>query len=295
MKKILTLFALIAFAMTAHAQFVVSGQLGGSYSFGKSTPDANFQGFSPITGADTTYHVPADTLTHDNPLSLSAGFKFGYQVGRIQFGLAASFCWSQLRADQKPAEYGTNAYNRVPAHINPMNPNAPITEYEGWYTQRQSSFTIAPYMRYELIQLGDVAFFMELNMYYTKTFQPIRHDYLDWTAYEMPSTIDTTYHITDSATSLGVKLTPGLSWQLTPHCYIDLYFDVLAFTFDKSTHINTLVVDEYSNTSGEYVLTNRTTTTTTTSTTDLGFGVTGSNILSPYNRNWVRVGFNYTF
>ena len=293
MKKILLTISLIALATTANAQFVVSAQLGGSYAFGSTTPDATYTGISLLTGNDTTYAVPTDTLTHDNPLYLTVGFKFGYQIGRLQMGLAASFAWSHDRCDMSPSQFNRNRI--LPDHLNPLNPNAPNTDYEGWYIQRRSSFTISPYLRYEVIQLGDVAFFMELTGYYTRTFQPIRHDFIDWYCYEMHNTIDTTYHILDSASSFGARLTPGLSWQLSPHCYVDLYLDVLAFTFDRTTHINTDILDEYISTSGTPTLASRTTTTITTTTTDIGYGVNGSKLLSPTSRNWVRVGFNYTF
>lgn len=293
MKKIFLILSLMALATTASAQFVVSAQLGGSYALGSTTPDANYTGISLLTGNDTAYAVPTDTLRHDNPLYLTVGFKFGYQVGRLQMGLAANFAWSHLRCSMAPAEFNQNRI--MPAHLNPLNPNAPNKEYEGWYKERRSSFTISPYLRYELIQMGDVSFFLELSGYYTRIGQPVRHDFADWYCYEMHNTIDTTYHILDSASSLGAKITPGLNWQLTPHCHIDLYLDVLAFTFDKTTHINTDILDEYIFTSGTPTLASRTTTTVTTKTTDIGFGVNGASILSPTGRNWVRVGFSYTF
>ena len=298
MKKLFLTLGLIALAATANAQFVVSAQLGGSYAFGSTTPDATYTGASRLTGNDTVYAVPTDTLTHDNPLYLSLGLKFGYQIGRLQMGLAASFAWSHLRSDMAASQFNLN--HILPDHLNPMTPggviySAPYVDYEGWYKQRRSQFTIAPYLRYELIQLGDVAFFLELNAYYSRVFQPVRHDYADWYRFEMHNTVDTTYHILDSASSLGAKITPGLSWQLSPHCYVDLYLDVLAFTFDRTTHINTDVRDEYIFTSGTPTLACRTTTTITTTTTNIGYGVNGSSLLSPTGRNWVRVGFNYTF
>lgn len=293
MKKILLILNLMALATTAGAQFVVSAQLGGSYAFGSTTPDATFTGRSQLTGNDTVYAVPVDTITHDNPMYLTAGFKIGYQVGRLQVGLAAGLGFSHLRSNMSPSQFNLNRI--MPDHMNPLNPNAPNTEYEGWFKQRRFSFTISPYLRYEIIQLGDVAFFLELSGYYTRISQPVRHDFADWYCYEMHNTIDTTYHILDSASSLGAKITPGLSWQLTPHCYIDLYLDVLAFTYDRTTHINTDIFDEYIFTSGTPTLASRTTTTVTTQTTDIGFGVNGSKWLSPTGRNWVRVGFSYTF
>ena len=293
MKKSLVILALIALAAAANAQFVVSAQLGGSYALGSSTPDAVFTGYSSITGMDTTYAVPKDTLNRDNPLYLSIGFKFGYQVGRLQFGLAAGFGWNRIRCDMSPSQFNTNRI--LPDHMNPLNPNHPNIDYEGWYAQRRSSFTISPYLRYELIQIGDVAFFLELNAYYTRVFQPVRHDYADWYCYEMHNTIDTTYHILDSTQSFGARITPGLSWQLSPHCHVDLYLDLMTLSFDRTIHVNTDILDEYIFTSGTPTLASRTTTTTTTTTDNLGFNVVGSDILSPSGRNWVRVGFSYTF
>lgn len=293
MKKILITLVLIAVASTASAQFVVSAQLGGSYAMGSTTPDATYTGMSLLTGNDTTYAVPTDTLRHNNPLYLTAGFKFGYQIGRLQMGLAASFEWSRLRSDMSASEFNLNRI--MPAHVNPLDPGAPNTDYEGWYKQRRSSFTISPYLRYEVIQAGDVSFFLELSGYYTRISQPVRHDFVDWYCYEMHNTIDTTYHVLDSASSLGAKITPGLTWQLTPHCHVDLYLDVLAFTYDRTTHFNTDILDEYIFTSGTPTLASRTTTTVTTKSTDIGFGVNGSKLLSPSSRNWVRVGFSYTF
>ena len=129
MKRVFVTLALIALAATANAQFVVSGMLGGSYAFGSTTPDATFVGVSRETGMDTTYVVPYDTLTHDKPLYLSLGFKFGYQMGRLQVGLAASFAWTHDRCSLSPSQFNTN--HIVPDHLNPLSPTAPNTNYEG--------------------------------------------------------------------------------------------------------------------------------------------------------------------
>ena len=165
--------------------------------------------------------------------------------------------------------------------------------HTGWYKQYRTSYTIAPYIRYELIQLGDLTFFAELNGYYTKVNNARHHDFLDWYYREMHNTIDTSFVIPESSVSMGAKITPGLSWQLSPHCNIDLYLDVLAFTFDYTVLSKRTVIDEYDYTTLPRVLARRTTIDATTTSTEMGFAVTGSPLVN--NRNWIRVGFNYTF
>ena len=54
MKKILLTLFLLATVQLAHAQFVVSAQLGGSFSQGSSSFESRYDGPSPITGLDTT-------------------------------------------------------------------------------------------------------------------------------------------------------------------------------------------------------------------------------------------------
>lgn len=292
MKKTLLILTLMALAATVNAQFVVSAQLGGSYALGSTTPTTTFYGHTP-SGADSVAILPTDTVTHQNPLSLTLGFKFGYQTGRIQFGLAASYSFSHLHSNMSPTEFNQNKI--LPDYRNPLKPNNPNVDYEGWYVQYQSSFMVAPYFRFEVIQVGDVAFFLELNAYYAMSFQPIRRDFADWYCFDMHNTIDTTYHVQDSSHSFGVKLIPGLSWQLSPHCFIDLYFDLMAISFDKSVHKIKEINDEYIFTSGTPTLANRTIINTTTSDVNIGYMAKGITSLCPANNNWVRIGINYTF
>ena len=292
MKKTLLILTLVALAVTSRAQFVVSAQVGGSYTFGSTTPTAIYYGHTP-SGTDSIAPLPTDTLTHPNPLSLTLGFKFGYQTGRIQFGIAASYSFSRLHSDMSPTEFNQN--HILPEHRNPLKPTNPNIDYEGWYTQHQSSFMVAPYLRFEAIQVGDVAFFLELNAYYSQTFQPIRRDFADWYCFDMHNTIDTTYHVQDSAHAFGAKIIPGLSWQLSPNCYIDLYFDVLAISFDMSVQKNKEIFDEYIYTSGTPTLANRTIVNSTNRELNIGYMAKGITPLSPANNNWVRIGINYTF
>ncbi len=298
MKKTLLIFAFIALVAVANAQFVVSAHLGGSYATGSLTPTTTEHvGVSTLTGNDTVYYINNDTTTMPTPLSVTAGLKFGYQIGRLQFGISGSYSWSQSKQEISPEQYYNyiSGYSDCPYFV--VNPNKipDIKDWTGWYKHQQSSFTIAPYLRYELIQMGDIAFFLDLDAYYTRTNQATRHDYVDFEWLEMRNTVDSTYSIPSSANSLGVKLTPGMSWQLDPHCYIDLYLDVLAFSYDHTTQEQSHTYETWDVIAEPNVVARREETTTTTTTNKLGFGLNGLPQYSLAGRSWVRVGFNYTF
>lgn len=298
MKKTLLTFAFISLVAVANAQFVVSAHLGGSYASGSLTPTTTEHvGISRLTGNDTIYYTSNDTTTMPTPLSITAGLKFGYQIGRLQFGISGSYGWSQSKQEISPEQYYNylSGYSDCPYFV--VNPNKipDIKDWTGWYKYQQSSFTIAPYLRYELIQMGDVAFFLELNGYYTRTSQAKRRDYVDFEWWEMRNTVDSTYNVPSSSNSLGVKLTPGMSWQLDPHCYIDLYLDVLAFSYDRTTQKQVHTYETWDVIAEPNVIARREETSTTTTTTRLGFDLNGLPNHSLASRSWVRVGFNYTF
>lgn len=280
MKKILLTITLVALAAVSHAQFVASLQLGGSITKGSAVVA------SETRNNDTIIITPEVYDTLGTPIALTGGLKFGYQFGRFQAGITGSFTWNHYSAKQTVAEYG---------QINPdFEVSRPHEKYVGWYKQKFTAYSIAPYFRCDLINFGDVTLFAELNLYYTKVNNPHRQDFIDWYAYEMHNTIDTNYDIDLNSVSLGAKLVPGMTWQLSKSCSIELYFDFMAFCYDKSTLNKITVVDEYDYTAEPRILARRTTTTVEQVTTEMGFGVTGSPLLNS-DRNWIRAGFNYTF
>lgn len=285
MKKILLTLTLVAVTAMANAQFVVSAQLGGMFANGNTNEQ--------ILTIDTL-GLPQSNIT-DTPfakeLVTTGGVKFGYQFGKLQVGLCASFSWFHSKDTLTPATYCDR--NTNPDNIHMTNPNLPYENFDGWFTEQHTNFTIAPYLHYEIIQLGDVAFFAELTGYFSKSNNPKRQDYMDWYYREMHNTVDTTYTIQHYATAIGAKITPGLSWQLSPHCYVDLYLDVLAFTFEKTYEQEITIVDDYDLIAVPHVLSRRTVVTTETNGSNMGFNVAGSPMLS--SRNWVRMGINYTF
>lgn len=298
MKKILLALAAFALTASANAQFVVGVHLGGSYSGGTVTPtNTEYVGVSRLTGNDTVYHSPNDTLTLRTPWGVTGGFKFGYQTGRLQFGISGSFSWDHYKEEMSATEYYSDIsqYSDCPYFI--VNPTRipDIQEWTGWHKWQQSSITIAPYVRYEVIQMGDAAFFLELNGYFKRSFQPRRHDFVDFYWLEMHNTIDSSFTIPDHASSIGLKMTPGLSWQLTPHCYVDLYLDVLALSYDRTTRTHVHTFETWDVIAEPNVVARREETTTVTNTTALGFDLNGTPATGAAGRSWVRVGFNYTF
>lgn len=302
MKKLLLIISLLAAVSVANAQYVASIQLGGSHAItGTSTTIVQTLDTLGIPHFDTVSTIPVTSN------SATLGLKFGYQLGRVQFGISGSFSQYFSNGDQTAEQYIQNnpnsPYMMEQVWVSTTAPGrlvdylSQLTDYEGNFTERYNSFSIAPYLRFELIQLGDVAFFAELSGFFTKVNKPVHHDYLDWWAFEMHSTIDTTFTIDRSTSAFGAKITPGLSWQLTEHCCLDLYFDVLALAYQKSILTENVLVESYTNVWEERTryLQYQERINTVTSATALGYNVSGLPGLSEVNRNWVRVGFSYTF
>ena len=220
MKKILIAIALVAATTIANAQFVVSLQLSGAYNSGTTENLSTFTGISRLTGADTTYNF-GDTTTHIPSMDITGGFKFGYQFVRTQVGIAGYFGMNRVKGEETIREFFDAHPESIQARWN-LN----VEDCQSEYTEQRMHFTIAPYVRHELIQFGDVALFAELNGYFTKVLQPLRHDFLDWYNHEMHYTIDTSFRITNSSVSIGAKITPGMSWQPgTPHHHYHSDYD----------------------------------------------------------------------
>lgn len=312
MKKTLLTIALLACAVTGQAQFVVSMYLNGSKPTASSTTDYStlyrqynyeientpagvtyrFIGYTDSTATDQ------EQFEGDKYLALGGGAKIGYQIQRLQFGISGSFNWHHTSADQDAARYmSNNPYcNVFMLKKQASFPDSAILEdYVGWFKEYYTSWSIAPYVRYELVQAGDLALFVEANGFFSKVNKPHHHDYLDWTYREMHGTIDTAFDIDHSTTSFGALVTPGLSWQVSPNCLVDLYFDCLALGYRKIKDVTVTVVDEYDETASPRVLSRRTTTTVTNESTNIGFDLNAAPMANRNYATWVRVGFSYTF
>lgn len=278
MKKIVFSLIFAAFAFSANAQLVISANIGGSMTSGT---------------VNTTTHVTVvtdSTATTDTPLekntAFTAGLKVGYKFGRFQAGISGAFCSSSI--ENQPLD---------PSFVPMVGQSIPTFVTTGTMSTKNSSITVAPYLRYDVIQAGDVALFLELCGSFTKTNNPI-HSADIHNAGPMGVSIDTV--ITNqprphSSTSIGVSVVPGLSWQLSKHCGIDLYMDFLALAYTATTSYHTDIKYTFSYTNA--TLSYETATTSyTTKESHMGAAITGTPLLTALGtNNWIRVGFNFTF
>lgn len=90
-------------------------------------------------------------------------------------------------------------------------------------------------------------------------------------------------------------MVPGLSWQLSKHCGIDLYMDFLAMAYSVYTTVDTQIKYTFKFTNLQLSYETDMTTYTTTQT-EMGATITGTPLLTTQGvNNWVRAGFNFTF
>ena len=273
---ILTLVVLAAFAYTANAQLFVSANVGGAMSSGNINTVTHI---TIVTDSTITTDVPTDKSSN-----FCGGLKVGYKFGRLQVGVTGSYSMETLtRQGIDPTlipVISTTGFNTT-----------------GEITAKSTAITVAPYLRYDIIQAGDIALFAELHGFYTMKQDPsisghvvITKDNKDYKTY------DTTFTQVANGTSLGVQVIPGLSWQLDKHCSLDLYFDILSVAFAKTTVVEEQCEYNAHITGMDTYKLDVTRTTVTTNTTDISGGLTGTPLLTQlHSRNWVRVGFSFTF
>lgn len=280
MKKIVLTFALAFFAFAANAQLVVSANIGGSMTSG----NVNTKTHITLTG-DSTYTTTADL---EKTTNINLGAMVGYKFGKCQAGIAGSY----------------NMYTIANQELDPtiipmMSSSISYINTTGSMTSKGSVLTVAPYFRYNVIEAGDVAIFLELDLFYSKSSDPTVTAHVENKSTNpnitFEQSLDSTFLRPLSCTSMGAKVVPGMNWQLSKNCAIDLYFDVLALAYTTSTTVrmNNNYVCTFNGTTPTY-----STTSVTSTTTQQQFGgvLTGSPLLTEQGvNNWVRVGFNFTF
>ena len=289
MKKIALILTFAAFAFTANAQLIISANIGGS-----KTSITNSTTAQIVVGADSI--VPPVITPVEANSNFSGGLKIGYKFGKAQVGIAAS-------------------YNKYTIGLQPLDPTLipiigvyegvtygiPTITTTGTMSTTGSSITIAPYFRYDMLVAGDVSIFAELNVFYTMnrnpevTFTELNEGPAGIT---LPQVVDSTITRPISSTSLGVSVVPGLSWQLSKHCAIDLYLDFLSLAYRKTTtnRIDFAYTLRMTNDPLNPIEENHTETTVITEESTFGGGLTGTPLLTNLGQNnWVRVGFNFTF
>ena len=175
----------------------------------------------------------------------------------------------------------------------------------GEMSSHGSSFTVAPYFRYDVLTAGDVSLFIELSLFYTQMQNPT----IDTAKVDNHMEVNgvpvvTSYFTWDTvgalvprnSTTYGARVTPGLTWQLSKHCGIDLYLDFLSLAYSQTKSIDTRLDYSFKVSGTGTVTYDYTLTTVNTSSTDFGGALTGTPLLTKQGvNNWVRVGFNFTF
>ena len=282
MKKIILTLTLAVFAFAANAQLVISANIGGAMSSGDVFTNIDSSGAVTVNVKDTTQL--------DKTSNFTGGLKIGYKVGRMQFGVSG--CYNM---------YTTTTETLDPEYIPILHNYAPTIYTTGTVEIKGSSFSIAPYFRYDVIQAGDVSIFVELSGFYTKSNNPMINATIhnEGTFFNMPISMDTNIVSPRpySMTSIGARVTPGLSWQLSKHCGIDLYFDILSIAYTSTKTTKTDVAYTFvPNASGSDFSIVMEPTTYTTEAKNFGGALTGTPLLTELGENnWVRVGFNFTF
>ena len=285
MKKIVLTLALVVAAFAANAQLVISANIGGNMSSGNVN---TYRHVTIVLDSTSNVDMPKEAYTN-----FTGGLKIGYKFGNAQAGIAASY----------------NMYTIENQKLDPtiipivgvyegVNYGIPAVTTTGGMETKGASFTVAPYFRYDIVKAGDVAIFAELDLFYSRSNNPTIHA---WESNVNPVVnfsldLDSTFSRPMVTSRMGVSVVPGLSWQLTNHCGIDLYLDFLSLAYSKTKTVRMDNQYIFKMINGVELQTNVVSTITTIDDTELGGGVTGTPLLTELGKNnWVRVGFNFTF
>ena len=284
MKKIVLTLALVVFAFAANAQLVISANIGGSMTSGSVN---TFQHITIVVDSIVTDDMPMEKYTN-----FSGGLKIGYKFGKAQAGIAASYNMYTIENQVLDP-----TIIPIPGSYNGSNTGLNSITTTGSMSTKGSSFTVAPYFRYDFIKAGDVSIFAELDLFYSRTSNPVitaHEENFNAFGFELP--LDSTFARPMSTTTFGASVVPGLSWQLTNNFGIDLYLDFLSLAYTNSTTVRMDNEYRFSLINGYQLQTNVTSTITTIKETQFGGGITGTPLLTELGKNnWVRVGFNLTF
>lgn len=276
MKKILATLILVTFAFAANAQLFVSANIGGRLSSGNTRTNTHV---TIVTDSSVTTNVPLDDIK-----AFTGGLRVGYKFGRLQVGVAGAY------------NMNTSVFQQVDRSLMPI-PSQAGYSFTGTTTTKTTSFMVAPFIRYDVIQAGDVSLFAEVHAFYSKANDPEHDIHLAVMKGTEPFfSTDSSFTSELNTTALGVQVIPGLTWQLNKYCSVDLYLDFLSLAYASSTTISTIHNYTFNFTGvNDYSITDQSITQTTKASSFEG-GLHGTPLLTQLgSSNWVRVGFNFTF
>ena len=274
MKKVLLTLAVTCFAFAASAQIVVGGQIGFNTNNGNLNSHTVLSG-TGVPGADydRTWDRPANPYT-----SFTFMPKIGYNLNeKMQVGAQLGFTYTT-----------TTIYNAVYG----LSYSYTYPEAEDWEKISTFDFSIAPYFRYNVAEMGKFTFFCEAQFYFGITSKPTYTDHA--TKLEVLGltydAVDTTYKGNTSITSFGISVTPGLNYKFTDHVSMDIYIDLLGLGFNHR-HINTFDDNNPNNVYGTYTDTEEYNTTSN----DFYFNANFNAQTVREHLSLFRLGFNYVF
>lgn len=222
MKKVLLTIALVAFAITANAQYVLGGSVGFNHTGGSIT----YHGDGP---AHPDWHYPGP---NNNVKTSSFTFapKLGYQLNdKMQIGLQIGFI-SYSETDYNPSGSNFDIYY------------ATIDGFEGWEKNSYKEFYIAPYFRYNIAKFGKFTFFCEgearLGFYPRAKSHFYNTSVVDGLGNEVLAPVDNEVIYDGKAKDLLISIVPGLNYSLTSNISFDLYIDLFGISYYRSKGIS---------------------------------------------------------
>lgn len=191
---------MVAFAMVANAQFVISGQLG----FNTNGGNTHYEAIAPMT---TAIDVPAN-----KSMDFTFAPTIGYMLNdNMQVGVGLIY-----------AMQNTTNYTAAPY----------FAGYEAWDLDKQSFLGIAPYFRYYFAEAGNFHFFCEAELGFLV--MPKTHfHYVNTTP--APVGYDNEGDGNISANVISLSITPGVNYKFNDNWSADCYIDLAGLAFTRTT------------------------------------------------------------
>ena len=257
MKKVILTLVLAAFTFAANAQFVVGGQLGYFYNGG----NINYTG---VNNSPKDYQTPFNGTAMASS-SYSIMPKIGYQLNdNMQVGLSFGIEGS-----------ATTDYSSWTLLYRTYQ------DFEGWKKTSQSSFSVAPYLRYNLGTIKGLTFFCEAQLSFTFDGKEKIHEFNTEIKDILLRAHDTTYTGNNNVNSISFSVVPGLNYKFNDRLSADLYIDLLRLSFVHTTNIW-----ENVNVDGDKYVEN-------TNNFYFGANLNAQTLSSQFSH--FRLGFNYHF
>lgn len=203
MKKVFLTIALVAFAMVANAQFVISGQLGFSTSGGNTHYEA-------VATGGNAFDYPA-TKTTDFRFSPSVGYVLN---DKMQVGLGLMYVTGSSVNYGAPAVY--------------------YGGHEDWVKGNGGAFGVAPYFRYYFAQSGNFNFFCEAALVFVTSGRSHTHIYDN----SVTPVIDRETNGPTSYTILDFSIIPGVNYKINDKFSVDCYIDLAGISFNRTATKN---------------------------------------------------------